>query len=268
MTAKEQLIRLVKIQELVTKMRTAEAIVEAAPGKIEEIENHFRERNAEFVAIKNRHDELELDRNYRTNELTVLEENKAKYTEDLMQVQNQKEYAAMLKEIDAVKAQIAEHEEAVLRDMEEIEKLKGELSTHEEHINKEREAVEVDSKAVRDAETEAKATIDRLGSQRGELEAGLPSSMLSSVKRLEARRQGIFLSEAVDGTCQSCFVRMRPQVFQEMRTAAAVHNCGNCKRYLYYAPGIAEAPTPDPGAAGLPADGANGAEATTDGGAV
>ena len=264
MTAKEQLIRLLKIQEVVTKMRTAVAIVEAAPGKIEEIESHFRERNAEFVALKNRHDELELDRNYRTNELTVLEESKAKYTEDLMQVQNQKEYAAMLKEIDGVKAQIAEHEEAVLRDMEEIEKLKGELATHEEHINKEREAVEVDSKAVHEAEAAARATIERLDATRAELEADLPAPMLSSVKRLEARRQGVFLSEAVDGTCQCCFVRMRPQVFQEMRAAAAVHNCGNCKRYLYYAPGIVEAPAVDPAAAGLPADVAE----TTNGGTV
>ena len=51
-----------------------------------------------------------------------------------MQVKNQREYAAMLKEIDSVKAQISDHEEAILTDMEEIEKLKVELATHEEHI--------------------------------------------------------------------------------------------------------------------------------------
>ena len=120
MTAKEQLIRLVRIQRLVDTVRNAERVVAAAPGQIEEIENRFRERNAEYVAIRDRFDELELDRKTRAEELKVLEENKTKYTDDLMRVKNQKEYAAMLKEIDSVKAQISEHEDAILRDMEEI----------------------------------------------------------------------------------------------------------------------------------------------------
>ena len=53
---------------------------------------------------------------------------------------------------------------------------------------------------------------------------------------MERGRSGIFLSKAVDGTCQSCYVRVRPQVFQEIRTAAKVHACGNCRRFLYHEP--------------------------------
>ena len=241
MTAKEQLIRLVRIQELVDTVRQAERVRAAAPGKIEEIENRFRERNAEYVAIRDRFDELELDRKTRSEELKVLEESKTKYTDDLMRVKNQKEYAAMLKEIDSVKAQISEHEDAILRDMEEIEKLTGELATREEHIAQEREAVAVESKSVDQASNEALETIEILAGQRRELENGLPPSLLASVRRLEEKRRGVFLSRADDGTCQSCYVRMRPQVFQEIKVAAAVHSCGNCRRYLFFEPGITAA---------------------------
>ena len=241
MTAKEQLIRLVRIQELVDTVRRAESVLASAPGKLEEIENHFRERNAEYVATRDRFDELELDRKTRSEELTVLEESKTKYTDDLMRVKNQKEYAAMLKEIDSVKAQISEHEDAILRDMEEIDKLKGELATHEEHIAQERETVAVESKNVDAASNEARETIEKLTVQRRELENGLPPSLLASVRRLEDRRRGVFLSRAKDGTCQSCYVRVRPQVFQEIKLATAVHSCGNCRRYLFFEPGIKEA---------------------------
>ena len=241
MTPKEQLIRLVRIQELADTVRQAEMVLSAAPGKIEEIENHFRERNAEFVAIRDRHDELELDRKTRGDELEVLEENKTKYTDDMMQVKNQKEYAAMLKEIDSVKAQISEHEDAILRDMEEIEKLKGELATHEAHIAKEREAVAVETKNVEDASNEARATIKTLAVQRHELETGLPPVLLASVRRIEEKRRGVFLSRALDGTCQTCYVRVRPQVFQEIKLATAVHSCENCRRFLFFEPGITAA---------------------------
>jgi len=251
-TAKEQLIRLVRIQRLVDTVRNAERVVAAAPGQIEEIENRFRERNAEYVAIRDRFDELELDRKTRAEELKVLEENKTKYTDDLMRVKNQKEYAAMLKEIDSVKAQISEHEDAILRDMEEIEKIKGELATHEEHIAQERKAVAVEIKNVEDASKESRETIEELTTQRRELEDGLPRVLLASVRRLEDRRRGVFLSRALDGTCQSCYVRVRPQVFQEIKLATAVHSCGNCRRYLFFEPGITAAMAEETG--GTPAE--------------
>ncbi len=245
MTAKEQLIRLVNIQELVSTVREAQRNLEAAPGHVAEIENHFRERNAEYVALRDRHDELELDRKTRSEELNVLEESKKKYTADLMQVKNQKEYAAMLKEIDTVKAQISEHDHSILRDMEEIEKLQGELETHKEHIEQERAAVAEETKQVEVASNQARQTIEELTAQRLEVEKGLPVVVLSNIRRLEARRQGVFLSRVVDGTCQSCFVRVRPQVFQEIKVAAAVHACGNCRRYLFFEPSI-RAATADP----------------------
>ena len=267
MTAKEQLIRLVRIQKLVDTVMQAERVRAAAPGKIEEIENHFRERNAEYVAIRDRNDELELDRKTRGEQLDELEENKTKYTDDLMRVKNQKEYAAMLKEIDSVKAQISEHEEAILRDMEEIEKLKGELATHEEHIAKEREVVEVETKNVEQASDEARATIETLTVQRRELEIGLPVPLLASVRRLQDRRRGVFLSRAVDGTCQSCYVRVRPQVFQEIKLAVAVHSCGNCRRYLFFEPGITAAMA-ETGSAPAETPAADGGIEAVNGGAV
>jgi predicted nucleic acid-binding Zn-ribbon protein len=232
--AREQLIRLVRIQELANTVRDARAKVEAAPVRLEEIEGRFRERNAEYVAVKDRFEELEADRKSRSNELTGLEESRKKYQDDLMQVKNQREYAAMLKEIDAVKAQISEHEEAILRDMEEIEKLTGELATREEHIANEREAVKEESEQVEQEAAEARNTIESLGADRGRIQADLPTPLIAAVRRLENSRAGIFLSRAEDGTCLSCYVRVRPQVFQEIKQATAVHACGNCRRLLYH----------------------------------
>ena len=56
--------------------------------------------------------------------------------------------------------------------------------------------------------------------------------------RLEPNRQGLFLTQADDGVCQSCFVRVRPQGFQEIKLAIKIHSCGNCKRLLYHQPSL------------------------------
>ena len=238
MQARDQLTRLLRIQELALAHREAQKVVDGAPARIEQIEARFRERNAEYVAVKEQFDELEQDQTHRTGELTGLEEQRNKYMEDLMGVKNQREYATMLREIDSVKSEIAGHEEAIINDMEGIERLKGELVTHEEHIKLERVAV---AKERAEVEAEAKMSQTRtegLTTERNSIESELPRNVLSNMRLLESRRQGVFLSKADGGTCMSCFVRIRPQMFQEIKLATAVHACGNCRRYLYYEPGL------------------------------
>jgi predicted nucleic acid-binding Zn-ribbon protein len=234
--AKAQLERLLRIQELALGIRAAQKVVEEAPTRIEEIEAHFRERNAEYVAVKAQLDDVELDQKTRTGELAHLEEQRDKYKAGMLEVKNQREYAAMLKEIDSVNDQIAGNEEAILKDMEALEKLRGEMTTHEAHIKTEREVVARDRSEVEAAAKTADVSCRELTTERDSLEKDLPHSLRAAIEKLELRRQGVFLSQAENGTCMSCFVRIRPQMFQEIKLAKKVHTCGNCRRYLYFQP--------------------------------
>ena len=233
MTTKEQLLGLVRIQGLAIEIRKASQIVDAGPARIEAIESRFRERNAEYVAVKHRAEELEHDRSRRQGEVELLVEKRKKYMDDLMQVKNQREYAAMLKEIDSVKSQLADHEDAILRDMEELEKLGEDLKSRTEHIQKERDDVERE-RAIVEAEAQAaQQVVDERSRERGGVESGMPATLMSTLRQLEMNRQGVFLARADNGACQSCFVRVRPQVLQEIRNASVLHTCSGCKRFLY-----------------------------------
>ncbi len=257
MDARDQLLHLLKIQEIVDRVREARAVIDAAPGRIEEIEARFRERNAEYVAVKERYDLLQTDQRQRSAELATLEESRKKYMDDLMQVKNQREYAAMLKEIDTVKARISEHEEAILKDMEEIDTLKGDLDSRTSHIDSEREIVGKERGEVDAEVADAEAVIRERGDERRSLESELPNDLVALVARIEESRQGLFLARADAGVCQACFVRIRPQAFQEIKLAARIHACPNCRRLLYY-PGLVRndpesAPSSDHGTTGLEA---------------
>jgi predicted nucleic acid-binding Zn-ribbon protein len=236
--AKEQLKRLLRIQDLALEIRQARSVAESAPARVEDIEARFRERNAEYVAIQARHDELDRDQKSRTQSLAELEEARRKFTDQLMQVKNQREYAAVLKEIDAVKGQVAEHEDAILRAMDELETLISDLEARAAHIQEERAKVAAE---VADVESEASAATERAArfeSERTAIEVELPRDLVDAVRRVEEARAGIFLAKAEAQVCQSCYVRIRPQVFQEIKLAARIHSCGNCRRFLYYEPAL------------------------------
>ena len=255
MDPKTQLQRLLRIQELALEMQAARNVVAATPARIEEIEGRFRERNAEYVTVRERHDALEKDQRDRQGELAVLEETQKKYMDSLMQVKNQREYAAMLKEIDAVKAQIAAHEEAVLKDMEELEGLHVDLEARSAHITEERARVDREGAQVEADAAAAREMIARSQAERARIESELPSDLVDNVRRVEEARQGIFLTRAEREMCQACFVRVRPQVFQEIRQNFRIHACANCRRYLYFEPSLrpADPPRQEVGAVGFEA---------------
>lgn len=253
MDARNQLLKLLKMQELALEIQAAHAIVDGAPAKIEEAESRFRERNAEYVAIKERFDAIEADRNARSQELSTLEETRKHYQDSLMQVKNQREYAAVLKEIDAAKASIGDHEEAILASMDEVETLKTDLEARAAHIEAERTIVEKERADVEAASADALARIERASAERAEIESTLPAALVANVKRVEEGRKGIFLVKAERESCSACHVRLRPQVYQEIRQASKIHMCGSCRRYLYSeaaftsTPVSTTAPSPGPG---------------------
>ena len=264
MEAKRQILMLVRLQSVALEIRDAQAVVTAAPGRIEEIEGRFRERNAEYVVVKERHDELESDNRIRNLELETLSESRQKFMDDLMQVQNQREYAALLKEIDTVKAKISEHEDRVLANMDELEKLREDLTSRVAHIEEERKLVATETAMVAADIATAEQVIAEATVERERIEVDLPSTLIGTVRRVEHSRQGMFVAEALTGTCQACFVRVRPQAFQEIKLGARLHACGSCRRFLYW-PGMiesenGEAADPSRSAA---SDGASGAPGST-----
>ena len=46
-------------------------------------------------------------------------------------------------------------------------------------------------------------------------------------------------------SCSACHVRLRPQVYQEIRQASKIHMCGSCRRYLYAEAAFTAAPVVD-----------------------
>jgi predicted nucleic acid-binding Zn-ribbon protein len=173
----------------------------------------------------------------------------------------------MLKEIDSVKSEISEHEDAIINDMEEIESVKTELATHEEHIKAERIQVARERTEVEVSVTQAGETITRLDDERAGIESELPSALVAGIRRIEAGRQGLFMSKADDGVCQSCFVRVRPQGFQEVKLALKIHYCSNCKRLMFHEPSLKRMAAAQSGDEASPESGTDQIEAV-DGGAV
>ncbi len=60
------------------------------------------------------------------------------------------------------------------------------------------------------------------------------SRALALFEHISHQRQGIAVVEAREGLCTYCNVRLRPQVFNDLRLNNALIQCDSCQRILYF----------------------------------
>jgi hypothetical protein len=75
---------------------------------------------------------------------------------------------------------------------------------------------------------------DRLQVRRNEVTTALTDPVLKLYERIRSYRAGPAVAAVSDGLCTACNVRLRPQVYNEIRANDQVLTCENCSRIIYY----------------------------------
>jgi len=69
--------------------------------------------------------------------------------------------------------------------------------------------------------------------ERKGLEISISSDLMPRYERVRKARGGIAVAAARNEVCEICQVRIRPQVFQEIRRNDQIIACDACQRILY-----------------------------------
>jgi predicted nucleic acid-binding Zn-ribbon protein len=160
----------------------------------------------------------------------------SKYREQAMAVKTNQEYHAIQHEIAHAQGEVKKHEDTMLERMVEADDLAATIKTADAELAAEQKTIDADRKAMHAEHAAVQTALDALGSQRAAVVAAIDRRVLAIYETAAAKRQGIAVAEARDGGCLVCHVRMRPQMFNEVRRNEAIVQCENCQRILYYVP--------------------------------
>jgi predicted nucleic acid-binding Zn-ribbon protein len=168
-----------------------------------------------------------------------------KFKDQLSAVKTNREYQAMQHEIETAQKELGVAEEKVLERMMEIDQFAADVKAAEAAKAAQKKTVDAEKAALTTAlAAEEKVLADKTAA-RAALIASVEPRLMSLFEQVAKARKGVALSVATrDGLCSICHVRMRPQVFQQVRQNDAVIQCDSCQRILYYVP--PPAPTPPP----------------------
>jgi predicted nucleic acid-binding Zn-ribbon protein len=239
----QNLQNVLELQAALTRLREAERRLHGIPDWMRELHDEHEARKAEIQALEETAEEAVRQR--RTAEAAVqdAQEKLKKYQQQINRVSTQREYGALLQEIDTVKGQIASQEEAAFSSLEHHEQAQKELAALRESFREVEERYAAELARWESEKPEITRQADDLRGRISDLKQRLPRSLVSQFERIMER----YPTSAVapvrpierpgrgqrEWHCAACNYRVRPQVVVEIRNGGALVQCDSCKRILY-----------------------------------
>jgi uncharacterized protein len=229
----ESLRRLVRVQEILSAIEAVQEEIADVPAEVARLEKELLAAQKGVESERARVQELGKDKRRLEMELMGVETKIGKYQTQLLDVKTNKEYQAMLHEIEGCKAERAALDEKILLEMEESENRLAAVRALEETLERRRRDTS-QGKVRLDSETqELQRRAEGLEAERARLEAEIPADYLQPFLKVARQRKGLALVAVRDERCGGCHVRVMPKLIQQVRRATGLIACDSCKRWLY-----------------------------------
>ncbi len=223
----------IDLQHVDLKIAELTAQIESLPSQVQILEDHLKdylqaheERKLRLTANQKERRELE-------GEIQLIQAKISKHKGQLYEVKTNEQYKAMTKEIEGEEANIRKIEDKILEKMLEAEDIQKMVTQAAASLEGEKARVAAETKrmnALRDADIKER---EKLADQRKELAAAVSAGVIETYERVRRGRKGVAVSEVRDGFCTACNVRLRPQVYNEIRMNETLLTCESCSRIMF-----------------------------------
>ena len=225
--------QLIELQGIDTKLKDLNDLLGDLPSKVQGLNEQEDSIKNSLVDNKERLKELEVELHKKEVNVSQLDGKVATLKDQLFLVTNNKQYDALMKEIDHLKEKKSALENESIELLEEkeqlldsVESMETELKDLTEDLSKRREKLEsailesADEKSV--LERERQDRIDKID-----------LNIVSVYDRVMGARDGLAVVH-VEGTgCGGCGAHIPPQTVTEVRAETRIHRCDICGRFLY-----------------------------------
>jgi predicted nucleic acid-binding Zn-ribbon protein len=236
----EQLNLLIQLQEIDGRIRVLSDQQKRLPAAIAELDAKRSTNRAVLDAAKNNLQAAQKNKRDRDQELEAGVQKVEKLKAHSAEIKNNKEYQALLKEIETGEKDNKAIEDSILGLMEKIDNATAEIGVAEQRVSEGETAIAQEQKELEASFAQLGEELKAMGQSRTGIVNKVEPSILSHYQRMFDGRNGVALAEARGESCSGCFMSIPPQVFVNVKKNASIINCPQCGRILYYKEAIVQ----------------------------
>jgi len=230
---KEQLELLKRLQAVDSEMYDLTAEKETFPARISEIAALLETKKTGMEEADKVLKDLQVEQKERENDLQSCEEKIKKHESELAQIKTNKEYKAMLEQIESLKADISLLEEKIIVVLDKIEEAKRKFAAEKDAFDEERKRSDAEKSAIEEEKKKVEARLKELADLRSQFMGPVDPAILKRYEKILENKGKTALSAISGEFCSECNMRLRPQVINEARLNYNIVICENCQRILY-----------------------------------
>jgi hypothetical protein len=207
-------------QSLPEKIRLLEETRQKQQGALDEAEEKLR-----GLTQRHRDQEEQLKRGV---------EGLKKAKQRLLDVKTNKEYQAILKEMEVIETLQGKVEDEIIALLEQVDHMKAAVKQHEIDLSA---FLAVFAQEKQELEGQVQALDDnlaRLKKKRQTLLEALPGDLVRRYETIREKRNGIAVISVWKEVCNGCHMNIPPQMYIELQRSQELRTCPNCHRIIYW----------------------------------
>jgi len=245
MSVREQLVELSGIDKQISGLRTrldgATARLSAQQTKLDRISQQKAELEDQHKRIKSATHNLE-------TEVAGLDEKIETHRAQMNSVTSNKEYSALLVEINTLKDKKNTLEDNVLQHMQATDQLDAKLADINTRFDDQQKLVDLAKQEVEESKAAVQDRLDSLNEERKQAAADIPADALKTYNRALEVHDGDAMAMVTcqdkrrnEFTCESCFMTLPVECVNTLMTRQdELVNCPSCSCILYVNPAFKE----------------------------
>ena len=233
-SSKLQLQQLVDLQKMDDEISECRNILTDIPLQLDSARGELEEKKNILKVVMDEIERLQKERKSLEQEVQSENDHMAKAKIKLPAVKTNKEYTAILTEVDAIKGKVSKIEDKELEIMEILEIKSKEVPSVEKKCKEEDEHYNAYRQKKENEEKRVKQELEGLEIKRKNLSDLVDTVILKRYQKIFDFREGRAVAGLRENICQGCFQQVLPQTVIEVKVGEKIHQCEGCMRFLFW----------------------------------
>jgi hypothetical protein len=204
------------------------------PGELAKLDETLQVFCADFEKDQKALEELNKAHKEREEKLKRGLENLKKTRERLSEVKTNKEYQAMLKEIEVNESKNSTMEDEILIIMDKLDQIKKQVKVKEKELDERRRDYESKKQRIEQELTDMDAEIASYLEKHLLLKEQIAPGLLKKYETIKIRSHGLAVVAAWKEICTGCHMNIPPQLYIELQKEVDIEYCPHCNRIIYW----------------------------------
>ena len=155
--------------------------------------------------------------------------------ERLNSIKNNREYQALLKEIEELKRTNAAIEDLMIDCLNQVDDAEKKTAAMHEELQLVENDILQEQQVVGVATENAGKRLNELDLERQKISSKIEADVLKLFRKVQSQQvRGNAVVPVQDAVCHGCYVNIPPQMYNELQRCDKLRMCPNCQRIIYW----------------------------------